>query len=205
VPALVKTKGAELGARTEAIPGLQSSLVLWRLALASELVFSGDAGTTEPGRASLRRGVEWTNRYILRPGWIANFDLASSRARYTESDPAGDLIPGAIEKVATLGLALNEGGRWSASANVRYFGPRPLVEDNSVRSRSSTLASLRASYKWRPRIKVDLDILNLFNRRTNDIDYYYASQLRGETAPVNDLHSHPAEPRTLRVALVANF
>jgi hypothetical protein len=29
--------------------------------------------------------------------------------------------------------------------------------------------------------------------------------LRGEPAPVDDIHFHPAEPRSLRVALVGNF
>jgi hypothetical protein len=43
-------------------------------------------------------------------------------------------------------------------------------------------------------------VFNLFDRRTNDIDYFYTSRLRGETAPVNDVHFHPAEPRTIRVS-----
>ena len=38
----------EVGARTEAIQGLQSSLSVWKLDVGSELVFVGDAGTTSP-------------------------------------------------------------------------------------------------------------------------------------------------------------
>jgi hypothetical protein len=31
------------------------------------------------------------------------------------------------------------------------------------------------------------------------------SQLRGEAAPVNDIHFHPVEPRSLRLTPSANF
>jgi outer membrane receptor protein involved in Fe transport len=44
---LVRTRGSELGMRTEWIPGLQSPIALWQLKLDSELVFVGDAGETE--------------------------------------------------------------------------------------------------------------------------------------------------------------
>src|SRR5204862_8066928 len=58
---LVRTKGGELGLRTEVVPGLQSSLAVWQLRLDSELLFVGDAGETEPSRASKRQGLEWNN------------------------------------------------------------------------------------------------------------------------------------------------
>jgi hypothetical protein len=207
VPALVKTKGEEIGIRTEAVPHLQSSLSLWRLTLASELVFVGDAGTTEASRPSLRRGIEWSNRYFPKPWLLVDLDLSASRAQFTDNDPAGvgSHIPGAIDKVASMGVTAKDLGPWSGTMLMRYFGPRPLVEDNSVRSGSSLLWSARASYKVDPRTQINLDILNLFDRKANDIEYYYASQLRGEAAPVNDIHFHPAEPRTFRVSLVTHF
>ena len=49
------------------------------------------------------------------------------------------------------------------------------------------------------------DVFNLFNRKASDIEYHYASQLRGEAAPVNGVVFHPVEPRTLRVSLLHNF
>jgi len=205
VPALVKTRGAEFGVRTELVPGLQSSLSLWRLTLASELIFTGDAGTTEASRASLRRGIEWSNRYIPRPWLIVDLDLSASRAEFTDADPAGNAIPGAIDKVASFGVTLNDIGRWSLAGHLRYFGPRPLIEDNSQRSQSSINVALRAAYRLHPNLRLHFDVHNLFNRKASDIDYFYASRLRGEPAPVDDIHFHPAEPRSLRVALVGNF
>jgi hypothetical protein len=85
---LVRAKGAEIGARSEIIPNLQSSLAFWYLTLASELVFSGDTGTTEPSRPSKRIGVEWSNHYTPRPWLLLDVDLAWTRARFSDNDPA---------------------------------------------------------------------------------------------------------------------
>jgi outer membrane receptor protein involved in Fe transport len=94
---------------------------------------------------------------------------------------------------------------WFGSLQLRYFGPRPLIEDNSVRSAATSLANLRIGYKLAPRTRVILDIFNLFNREASDIDYFYASQLRAESASVDGITFHPAEPRSVRVALVHHF
>lgn len=88
---------------------------------------------------------------------------------------------------------------------MRYFGPHPLIEDNSQVAGSSLLWSGRATYKFDPRTQLNLDVLNLFNRRANDIEYFYTSQLRNEATPQDDHHFHPAEPRTIRLSLVTRF
>src|SRR5262249_20512892 len=177
IPALVKSKGEELGVRTEAIPNLRSSLALWRLTLASELVFLGDQGTTEASRPSLRRGIEWSNRYIPKPWLIVDLDLSLSHAEFTDSDPAGNHIPGAIDRVASFGVTAKDIGRWSWSAFIRYFGPHPLIEDNSQVASSSLLWSGRATYKFDANTQINLDVLNIFNRQVNDIEYFYVSRL----------------------------
>jgi hypothetical protein len=206
VTPLVPTKGGELGARSEVVPGLQSSLALWRLDIDSELVFVGDAGETAPSRASRRTGIEWNNHYILTPRVLLDLDLAVSRARYTQSDPAGDQIPGSLNGVVSFGVTLDDVGPWSAAFNMRYFGPRPLIEDNSVRSASTSLAYARAGYKLGTHTQLNLDIFNLFNKQASDIDYYYQSRLNGEGPEGrNDVHFHPVEPRSFRLALIHRF
>jgi outer membrane receptor protein involved in Fe transport len=206
VTPLVPTKGMELGARTEWLPGLQSSLALWRLDIASELLFVGDAGETEPSRASRRHGIEWNNHYIAAPWLLFDLDLAASRSRYTENDPAGNHIPGAIGKVASFGVTVTDQGPWSGAFQLRYFGPRPLIEDNSVRSASTTLAYARLAYQLNRKTRIALDVFNLFDKRASDIDYYYASRLPGEAAEgVSDRHFHPVEPRSARLSLSYAF
>ncbi|MDO8047625.1 TonB-dependent receptor [Janthinobacterium sp. SUN211] len=206
VTPLVPTKGVELGARTEWLPGLQSSLALWRLDIASELLFVGDAGETEASRASRRHGIEWNNHYIAAPWLLFDLDLAASRSRYTQDDPAGNHIPGAIDKVASFGVTVTDQGPWSGAFQLRYFGPRPLIEDNSVRSASTTLAYARLAYQLNRKTRLSLDVFNLFDKRASDIDYYYASRLPGEAADgVNDRHFHPVEPKSFRLTFSYNY
>src|SRR5437899_2353676 len=215
VPALVKTRGEEIGMRTEVVPHLQSSLSLWRLALDSELVFTGAAGKTEASRPSLRRAIEWSNRYIPHDWLLVDLDLSASRAQFRDNDPVvGNYIPGAIDRVASLGATVKDLGPWSGTVHARYFGPRPLKEDNSQRSQSSTIFSARASYKVDAKTSVNCDVFNLFNRKANDIDYYYCSRVLNDdptktcsngSVGKDDIHFHPAEPRTARLALVMRY
>ena len=206
VTPLVATRGGEIGVRSEIIPGLQSSLSLWRLDIDSELVFSGDAGDTEPSRASRRTGIEWSNHYIATSWLLFDLDLAVSRARYRDGDPVGDHIPGSIARVMSFGATVDNLGPWYGDFQFRYFGPRPLIEDGSVNSRSTAIAYARAGYRMTQQTSLTLDVFNLFNRKASDIDYYYASRLNGEPASgVNDLHLHPVEPRSLRLTLTHHF
>ncbi len=204
-PGLVAARGLELGARSEWLPGLQSSLALWKLDFDSELVYVGDAGATEPNRPSTRRGVEWNNRYIPLPWLLVDADLAWTHARFANADPAGRRIPNAVDKVASLAVSLRDFGPWSGSLQWRYLGSGALIEDDSVRSKSSLTTNLRIARQLGAKAELTLDVFNLFDRKLDDIQYFYESQLPGETAPVADRHVHPAEPRTLRLTLRVDF
>ena len=203
-PPLVRSKGIEAGVRTEIIKGLQSAFSLYRLDFASELIFQGDAGTTNAGRPSRRVGFEFSNYYKPLEWLTVDADLAFARARFKDFDPAGNRIPGAIEGVASVALAVDKGPYFGA-LQLRYFGPRPLIEDNSVRSKSTATLNGRVGYRINSMTSVQLEGFNLTNRKDSAIDYDYASQLKGEAAPVNDIHFHPIEPRSFRVNLTVNF
>ena len=201
VPGLVHSTGYEVGLRTEAVRGLQSSLSLWKLDIGSELVFVGDAGTTEPNRPSKRHGVEFSNRYIPVSWLLVDLDLAWSRARFADDDPVGRAIPGAVSRVGSFAVTVTDIGPWSGTFTLRHLGARPLIEDRSVTARAFTLASMRVGYRFSPNVQTFLDVFNLFDRKADDIEYYYESQLRGEEAPVADRHFHPVEPRTVRMSV----
>ena len=205
VTPLVRSRGLELGLRSAAIAGLQTSLSLYRLDFDSELLFIGDAGATEAGRPSRRYGIEFSSYYKAARWLSLDLDLAYARARSRGSDPAGDFIPGAIEGVAQLAMTVTPPGPWSGSLRLRYFGPRPLMEDNSVRSSASVGLNGRIAYQIDKTLRVEVEGYNLANRRDSAIDYYYASRLPGEAQPVDDIHFHPVESRSLRLTLVKNF
>ena len=206
VPLLVRSKGAELGVRTKAIDGLTSTVAVFVLDFDSELLFVGDAGTTEASRPSRRVGVEWTNKYRPVPWLTFDLDVAYTRARFTDFDPAGDRVPGAPAWIASGAVTFGEETGWFGALKARYFGPRPLIEDDSVHSLSSLIFNARAGYRFDNGIRVQLDVLNLFNAQTNQIEYYYLSRLPGEPiGGVVDRHLHPIEPGAIRLTLAGKF
>jgi outer membrane receptor protein involved in Fe transport len=203
---MVRASGAEIGMRTAAVPFAQLALTAWMLDLDSELLYVGDAGATEPNRASERHGVE-LGVFVTPLAWLTlDADLAWSRSRFgetrgVETAVPGNRIPGAVERVASLGIAAQHPSGWFGGARFRHFGEAPLVEDDSVRSDPTTLVNLEVGRRIGKRFSVALAAYNVLGSDDNDITYFYESQLPGETSPAADRHFHPVEPRTLRMTV----
>jgi outer membrane receptor protein involved in Fe transport len=199
-PFLVRTKGAEVGVRTKFLPGFDGSVSLFRLDQASELVFSGDAGSTEASRASKRVGIELTAKYRANP-WLAfDAEFAATHARFVGFDQEqqdvfdslasspqaqignapGNYIPGAPNIVASAGITLGERTGWFGSLRARYLGPRPLTEDNAFRSPATALLNGQIGYRFDNGWRVQLDALNLTNSKTDQITYAYGSLLKSD-------------------------
>jgi outer membrane receptor protein involved in Fe transport len=244
-PFLVRTRGAEIGIRTKIIPGLDSSISLFRLDQASELVFSGDAGDTEASRASRRVGVEFTGKYRPVPWLSFDIDFAVTRAHFLGFDQdqqdlhdslagypqaqtgnaAGNFIPGAPKLIAALGITLGEKTGWFGALRYRYLGQRPLTEDNVFRSPATGLVNGQLGYRFENGWRVQLDVLNLFNSKTDQISYAYGSFLKSDNLfalcypgagasnvpaavcqnGVMDRVLHPVEPLALRLTIAGAF
>lgn len=197
---LARARGADVGFRTERFTNLVTTVSVFGLELDSEIVFVGDAGTTEAGRPSRRTGIEITNFWRPLPWLAIDLDATFTRARFTSSDPAGDRIPGATERVVAAGISVDDLGGFFGGVRLRHFGPRPLVEDDSVRSGDSSTVNARIGYQLRSGLRLGLEVFNLTDERVSDIDYYYESRLPGEPEEgVADVHFHPAEPRAVRL------
>lgn len=202
---LVRTQGSELGIRTTAVPGLQSTLSVWMLDVQSELLFVGDAGSTEASRPSRRYGVEFANYYTPISWLTLDADVSWSHARYRDVAPEGNAIPGSIETVISAGVTVqNETGLYGG-LRLRYFGPRPLIEDNSARSSSTVLLNGHVGYAISETWSISADVLNILDRRDHDIDYFYESRITPTATPLEQIHFHPVEPRQVRITLKARY
>ncbi|MGP8050821.1 MAG: TonB-dependent receptor [Desulfobaccales bacterium] len=203
---LPRSQGGEVGVRTLAIPNLQSTVTCWVLDLDSELVFDGDTGTTEATGPSRRYGVEWANYYTPTKWLTIDADFAQSQAFYRGHPVGGGYVPEAAGMIINSGVTVHDIYGFTSTLRLRYFGPRPLVQDGSEWSRNTTLLYFNLIYKINPTWEIEGDIFNLLNTKAPDITYYYANRLPGEPAQgVNDFTYHAAEPRTFRLALTAHF
>ena len=218
LPVLVAARGAEVGVRTTAVNKLHSTLSLWYLHNNSELYFNGfdaDEGSTTASQQSTHRyGIEFANFYTPAPGLTFDLDYADSWAYFnspTTADedvtPGGTLVDEAIHQSLAAGVTVNSQSGWEAGLRLRYFGPRPLTSDGSVKSASTLIVNLGTGYRINPRWRITCDVLNVLNRHDHDIDYYYQSQNspgRGSPAP-NEIHFHPVEPIQVRFGVEAKL
>jgi outer membrane receptor protein involved in Fe transport len=221
---LVQTKGGEVGMRTLLVPRLQSTLSIWYLHSNSELQQDGDTGgTIASEQSSNRYGVEWANYYTPLEHLAVDFDLADSRARFTQIDPddaafinpggghypvqgpGGYRVPEAVGLVSSSGVTLHDYKGFSSSLRLRYFGPRDLTSDGIYQSNSTVLLNAGISYQINRRWRVSAEFLNLLNRRDHDIDYAYISRITPTAAAAFTDVFHPTEPCQVRFALQYRF
>jgi outer membrane receptor protein involved in Fe transport len=208
-PAFARAKGGEFGVRTVALRGLQSTATFWYLNFDSELIYIGDSGSTEAGPASNRRGVEITN-YVYPNRWTSmDLDLSFSRARFVDVPAGEDYVPGALNRVISGGITVNPPPAVSAGPfgtfRLRHFGPRALIEDNSVQSEPTSIVNGEIGYQFNPRVRLKVEAFNVFDAEVSDIDYFFESRLRDEPEPVEDIHFHAAIPRSFRASLQVSF
>lgn len=197
---LAPATGGELGVRYEGETARLSLAAFW-LKLDSELVYVGDAGVTEASSGSRRFGGEASLTW--RPISRIEIDIsgAATNARYAGNPVGGNRIPNAIGFMLSGGISALITDDLTATMTIRSIGPAPLIEDGSQMSKQSTLANFLLRYRM-GRYTITGEILNLFDSKANDIQYFYASRLPGEPADgVEDDHFHPAVPRIWRLGL----
>ena len=205
VDLLSRSNGGELGLRIEQSDDFNATLTTFWLDLESELVFVGDAGNTEVNGATRRVGVELAGFWQPIEWLAANFSYTYTDAEFKDAPAGENLIPGAVESSAMLGL----NGAWDnglfASLRGRYLGKAPLVEDGSVWSSASFLVNAGVGYRWQD-LEFRIDGFNLLDSNDDDIAYYYPSRLAGEPAGgVEDVHFHPFEPRMVRASVTMHW
>lgn len=206
IPLIAKAVGSEIGVRTQLLPNWHSSLTLWQIELDSELVYIGDEGVTEPKGGSKRRGIEWSN-YYSHDGLIVDADVAISHARFNVPSNGGDRVPNAIPVTASLAVTHDTGGQWFGGVRTRYMGAYPLEETGTEKSKAFWATNLKLGYRYDKHIQLSLDVLNIFNSKANDIEYFGATCSAAEGAGcgggegIDGRLLHPLEPRSVRLGL----
>ncbi|HEY6815535.1 MAG TPA: TonB-dependent receptor [Croceibacterium sp.] len=204
-PGVVQGTFEEIGARLER-GGLILTAVYWWSQIDSELIYVGDAGAVEPNDPSKRHGYELTGFWHPND-WLA-FDAVwtNSSAHYVGLPEGEDFVPGALETAGEFGASAIF-PEFNLAGRLRYLGPHPLIEDNSVRGESTLLVNLRAA--WTPSslggFEVYGELLNAFDSKRHDIDYFYETRLPGEAAGVEGRNSRIVEPRQFRVGVKKKF
>jgi outer membrane receptor protein involved in Fe transport len=201
---LVEGKGSEIGFRYDTLNGFNIAIAAFELRTDSELVFVGDAGTTEPSDPTSRNGVEINSFWEINENWVFDFSAAKTSGHFRGLPSNADSITDAHEEVLAAGLTHVGNNGLTASLRVRHFSDAALTEDESVQKDGSTLVHAGVSYEFN-NWEIGIDVLNLLDAEDDDIAYYFESQLAGETTGAEDIHFHPSNPRHIRLLLKYRF
>ena len=190
-PLLVRSRGAEAGIRTKAIPDLDSSVSFFYLRQNSEIVFRRRHRRNHAGAAQPAHRHRIHQR--LSPGsWVhVDADLALSRARFLglrhgaggALSIARRISAGADRQRARqlrLQCAVDGGfGRHHARRKDRLvrrrcagaiISSRPLTEDGAFQSPPISIFNGAVGYRFDNGWRIQLDALNLLNSTTDQVD-----------------------------------
>jgi hypothetical protein len=219
-------RGGEIGARSNIIPKLNTTLALWWLQSSQELVFAGDDGTTNVNGMSERYGLEFTNYYKPTDWLTLDFDLAKSyghfvntpKTDYSTGSPScpsasataactGNYIPNLVGIVIAAGIQVTAPNGAFASLRLRHFGDSPLDSNGTFWAPSVDILNLGLGYKQK-HYKLDFNIFNLLGETTSDIAYAYNyASTPGAGAQTGNFGvvRHPVEPRMARAGFTIYF
>ena len=196
--ALPRATGAEVGSTFKPVPALVVNAAAWFLRLGDELVYSGDDGTTESVGPTQRFGVDVSARYQLSRRVFLDVDANFSHGRILGAPEGENLIPLAPTFTSIGGVTYRQPGGLSGSLRYRHIDSRAAIEDNTIRARGYFLLDAVLNYT-RARYQVGASVQNLLNVKWNEAQFATDSQLRGETASVNELNFTPGTPFYLKL------
>ncbi len=200
-PALVRSRGAEFGVRTaELIPGLKTTAAVYYLDIDSELIFSGDQGTTTPQGKTKRMGVELTGFYNITKYWSVDVEFNWTSIRFDKPDPdtGGTFVPQTVPFLLSGGTTFRDPSGFFGSLRMKSISAQPLVSDDSYRSQHTTIFNAVLGYT-RNSWTVGVEGINLLNAQAPDISYAYPFTLVAGGPQIIGRVIRPTDPIQARV------
>lgn len=196
---LTPVMGYEVGARVTPLPNLSLSATGFLMDVDSELVWVGDAGTTEASGQTRRYGVELDARFRLGNWLFADVDATFTHARYRANEGNGGAVALAPTRTFSAGVGVRPTfGDFtpSASFRIKSIGPRPATEDESLVAEGFTIVDATAGLRWK-QIEAGIDVQNLFNATWREVQFATETRLSYEPNAVTGIHYSPGWPRTV--------
>ncbi|MBO0952004.1 TonB-dependent receptor [Fibrella forsythiae] len=191
--------GSDLGVIMKPFPKLLINAAAWYLWLQQEFVYVGDEGVVEPSGRSRRMGIDLSARYQLTPHLYADLDLNTAKPRAIDAEVGQNYLPLAPVFTSTGGLSLQTNSGLSGSLRYRYMADRPANEDNSIVAKGYFVNDLQVNYAKRT-YTLGLSVQNLFNVRWKETQFATESRLKGEAAPITEIHFTPGTPFFARLS-----
>lgn len=193
--------GADLGLNWKPFPRLYLNAAAWYLYLQQEFVYTDD-GTIEPGGKTRREGIDLSARYQLAKWLFADLNVNLAKPRLVDAANGENYLPLAPTFTSTGGLDFKFANGINGGISYRYMHKRPGNESYTLVADSYYVTDLKLNYTQK-RYEIGLSIENLFNTKWNEFEAEEETQLRNETAPVDQMSFTPGTPffAKLRIAV----
>jgi hypothetical protein len=201
--------GADLGVNWKPIPNLFINTAIWYLYLQQEFTFGSDlidqpAGPVSPSGRTVRAGVDFSARYQLTDWLFTNVNVNFARPRYLDSLKGHNYVALAPTLTSTAGLDFRFKNGINGGISYRYLHDRAAKSDYSLTARGYFITDLAVNYTQK-RYEFGISIENLFNRQWDEAQFEYTSQLKGETAPVDQVSYTPGVPFFAKLKVAVFF
>ena len=175
---------------------------LYMLDLTDELTFDPDVAQSVDNGSSRRMGVDFTGRAQLTRWLTADVDLNYGHNYLTtkflgREAPVDNQLPLAPILTSQGGLTARHKSGLKARIGYRAMSDRPANADNSVIAKGYFVMDAMVAYE-RKKFQVSLTVENVLNTKWNEAQFETLSQLKGETAPVDELHFTAGTPVALK-------
>ncbi|WP_259070023.1 TonB-dependent receptor [Mucilaginibacter sp. X4EP1] len=193
--------GADLGLNWKPIPHLYINTALWYLYLQQEFVYDDDGNIVAGGKTK-RYGVDFSARYQLTDWLFADLNINLAHPRLADSAKNTGYLALAPTFTSTGGLDFKFKNGINGGLSYRYMHSRAGNNTGTLNADGYYVTDLKINYTQK-RYEIGLTIENLFNTQWNEFEAEEVSQLKGETAPVDQMSFTPGTPfaAKLRVAI----
>ncbi len=199
---LATVTATEAGWRARLTPRVETTISVFRSRIEALLLLTGDTSIGEVLRPSVRQGVQVSARY--EPFSWMTLDLQATALHARFADGAGGHVAGAPEHTVTAAATMRTPNGWTASLLVNSLGEREAVSE-ATHVKPSTFVNARLTRKLSKDTRLTLDVFNVFDRRTDTLDYLSAARLWNAPGAADSFLFNPAEPRGFRVKLRTTF
>jgi len=201
--------GIDLGINWKPCTNLYINAAFWYLYLQQEFTFRQDliaqpAGPVSPAGKTSRIGIDFSARYQFTQWLFASLNANLARPRYIDSLKGHDYVPLAPTFTSTAGLDFRLKNGLNGGISYRYLHNRAANSDYTLTARGYFITDLSLNYTQK-RYEIGIAIENLFNRQWDESQFEYTSQLKGETAPVDQVSYTPGVPFFVNLKLAIFF
>jgi outer membrane receptor protein involved in Fe transport len=198
--ALARAIGGEVGARLDTGRELRGSLALWYLRLASEQVWSGDLGGTEPSDPTRRDGLDLELSWRPLPWLTVDGNVAVGRSMFVANRGNGGALALAPRIMGGGGVTVRHGASLAA-VRLRGIGDRPASDDGTLTARGHLLVDVVAQRPLGGGATLGLSVENLLDADWREAQFAEESRVTPTASLVEDVHFTPGAPLTALVTL----